>query len=133
MPLRALLDDRHETRSSREIVDLRTWCRDRSLPAWAAYLGREPGGPDTSPYAAPARADDLSGLPPAYCAVGQLDLVVDENVDYARRLIEAGVPTELHVYPGGIHNFENLAPHARMSADSLLDQQLALTRALHSP
>jgi len=133
MPLRAALDDRHDTRSSREIVDLRTWSRERSLAAWGAYLGREPGGSGTPAYAAPARADDLSGLPPAYLAVGQLDVVLDENVDYARRLMEAGVPTELHVYAGAIHNFENLSPNARISTDSLLDQKHALIRALHRP
>ncbi len=130
MPLRACLDDRLDTRSAREIVDYRTLHREMVQTIWGIYLGELAGG-DVPAYAAAGRADDVSGLPPAYLAVGQLDVVCDENIDYARRLIEAGVPTELHVHAGAIHNFENLAPGARISADSHHDQARALIRALH--
>src|SRR5262249_39769655 len=64
---------------------------------WTSLLGTEPGGADVSPYAAAARATDLAGLPPAYIATGALDLFLEENLEYARRLIRAGVPVELHV------------------------------------
>ena len=75
-----------------------------------------------SPYASAARATDLAGLPPAFVAVGALDLFVDENIDYAHRLIRAGVPTELHVYPGGFHGFDYLdsAVSRRATADRLV-------------
>jgi acetyl esterase/lipase len=65
-----------------------------------------------SPYAAPARATDLSGLPDAYIDVGVLDILRDENIDYARRLVAAGISTELHVLPGLPHGFEMIAPDA---------------------
>jgi acetyl esterase/lipase len=74
--------------------------------AWQMYLNHEPGGPTTSGYAAAARAKDLTGLPRAHISVGSLDLFVDENVEYARRLIVSGVPTELHVFPGAVHAFD---------------------------
>ena len=64
-----------------------------------------PGGADVSPYAAPARATDLAGLPPTFLASGALDLSLEENLDYSRRLIRAGVPTEVHIYPGAPHGF----------------------------
>jgi acetyl esterase/lipase len=70
------------------------------------YLGPLQGGGAAVPaYAAPARADDLARLPPAYIAVGALDPFRDEDIAYARRLAEAGVPTELHVFPGCFHGF----------------------------
>ncbi len=73
---------------------------------WSALLGHEPGRDGVSPYAAPARADDLTGLPPAFITTGALDLFVEENIGHARRLLRAGVPTELHIYPGAFHAFD---------------------------
>jgi len=70
---------------------------------WRALLGHAPGGAEESAYAAPARAASLTGLPPAYIWVGALDLFVDECLEYGRRLLRSGVPTELHVYPGVTH------------------------------
>jgi triacylglycerol lipase len=73
---------------------------------WRAVLGdKAPGSDGVSPYAAPARRADLSGLPPAVIVVGTLDLFVDEDLEYGRRLVRAGVPTELHLYPGAPHGF----------------------------
>ncbi|CAH0495411.1 alpha/beta hydrolase [Novosphingobium sp. CECT 9465] len=98
------------------------WTRESSHYCWIAQLGKEPGGDDTSPYAAPARASDLSGLPRTFIAVGALDLFVDECLDYAHRLIRAGVPTELHVYPGCMHGFgmaRESGPAQRAQADNL--------------
>ncbi|MDT9598150.1 alpha/beta hydrolase [Sphingosinicella rhizophila] len=73
---------------------------------WSAMLGGKPGGENVSPYAAPARAEALAGLPPTFLSVGALDLFVDENLDYARRLMRAGVPVELHIWPGAFHGFD---------------------------
>jgi triacylglycerol lipase len=97
---------------------------------WRAYLGCEPGGADVSPYAAAARATDLQGLPPAYIAVGSLDLFLDENMTYAQRLLAAGVPTELHVYPGAFHGFNGVAPRAELSRRFNADRDHALKRML---
>ena len=132
MPLCASLDDRHITRSSRQITEPRVWNHAISRSAWRAYLGDAAGGAPSA-YAAPARASDLTGLPPAYLAVGQLDVFCDENVEYGRRLLDAGVPTELHVYPSAFHGFEVLVPTAQISKDALADRERALRRALHPP
>jgi acetyl esterase/lipase len=106
------------------------WSRESNRFGWASLLGGEPGGAEVSPYAAPARAEDLAGLPPAYIAVGTLDLFLEENIEYARRLMRAGVPTELHVYPGAYHGFQGVAPEARISKAFVSDYFAALTLAL---
>jgi acetyl esterase/lipase len=92
-------------------------------------LGAEPGGKDVSPYASPARAIDLMGLPPTYVCVGELDLFVFENIEYARRLIGAGVSTELHIYPGAYHGFDFIAPNSAVTQHFTLDCHNALIRA----
>ena len=97
------------------------WTPASNRFGWTSLLGAEPGGTDVSPYAAPARAADLAGLPPTYIATGALDLFVDENLEYAHRLIRAGVPTELHVYPGAVHGFhfdQTAAVTLKANADS---------------
>ncbi len=90
------------------------WTAANNVFGWSALLGVAPGSPAISPYAAPARAEDLSGLPPAFIATGALDLFVDEDLEYARRLIRCGVPVELHVYPGAFPGFD-LSPDARVA------------------
>jgi triacylglycerol lipase len=81
------------------------WTPANNRFGWRALLGCEPGGPDTPAGASAARVQDLSGLPPTFIGVGALDLFLEENVEYARRLIRAGVPVELHVIPGAFHGF----------------------------
>ena len=88
------------------------WSRNSNTFGWKAYLGDLYGRDDVPATAAPARATDLSGLPPAFVSVGAVDGFCDEDVDYALRLNHAGVPTELHVYPGACHGFNVIAPHA---------------------
>jgi acetyl esterase/lipase len=126
-----MIDDRNVTPASYAITDPRIWNRESNRLGWKAYLGREGGGPDVSPYAAAARATDLTNLPPAYIPVGALDLFVDENIEYAQRLVQAGVPTELHVYPGAFHGFDLFAPSARVSKQFKADRDQALKSALH--
>ncbi|MYR18871.1 alpha/beta hydrolase, partial [Streptomyces sp. SID6137] len=91
------------------------WDRTANETAWTALLGTSRGGPDVSPYAAPARATDLSGLPPAYLDVGSAETFRDETVTYASRLWAAGGRAELHVWPGAFHGFDTLAPKAALS------------------
>ncbi len=126
-----MIDDRNVTPASYAITDPRMWNRESNRLGWKAYLGRDGGGADVSPYAAASRATDLTNLPPAYIPVGALDLFVDENIEYAQRLIQAGVPTELHVYPGAFHGFDVFAPSARVSKQFKAERDDALKRALH--
>jgi acetyl esterase/lipase len=99
MPIYPMIDDRNETPSSQEITDIGIWDRAGNIEAWGWYLGGKPA----DQYAAPARAEDVSGLPPAFIDVGTVDLFRDEDVAFAQRLMQAGVPCELHVHPGSYH------------------------------
>jgi acetyl esterase/lipase len=97
-----MLDDRQETASS-QLAGLQIWNRESNTFGWRSYLGDLYGTDDVPAYAAPARATDLSGLPPAYVCVGAVDGFRDEDIAYATRLSQADVPTELHVHPGAPH------------------------------
>ncbi|TFV93783.1 alpha/beta hydrolase [Blastococcus sp. CT_GayMR20] len=124
-----MLDDRERTVSSRAVTDPRVWNHESNRIGWAAYLGGL-AGDDVPAYAAPARADRLVGLPPTWIATTELDLFRDEDVDYARRLLEAQVPTELHVYPGGVHGFDLFAPDAALTRRFCRERDEALDRFL---
>ena len=124
-----MLDDRELTVSSRTVTDPRVWNHESNRTGWTAYLGGL-GGEDVPAYAAPARATSLAGLPPAWIATTELDLFRDEDVDYARRLLEAQVPTELHVYPGGVHGFDLFAPAAAVTRRFCRERDEALERFL---
>lgn len=104
------------------------WTRAYNEFAWRCYLGSEPGTPGVSPYAAPGRGEDLSGLPPAYIAVGGLDLFLEEDMDYAARLMAVGVPVELQVYPGAYHAFE-MVIDADVARRAEADRRRALAAA----
>ncbi len=108
------------------------WTAQANRFGWRALLGQEPGGPDVSPYAAAARAESLAGLPPTFISVGALDLFLEEDLEYARRLMRAGVPTELHVYPGAYHGF-NMVADARVTQAATRDEFTALKRVLIDP
>ncbi|MFD0577899.1 alpha/beta hydrolase [Dactylosporangium darangshiense] len=99
------LDDRQETWSQRRFTDTPRMDRTVVGQAWANYLG---GAPAPSPYAAPARATDLAGLPPAYIATAEFDPLRDEGIDYALRLLQSGVRVELHQWPGTFHGSQAL-------------------------
>jgi triacylglycerol lipase len=104
------------------------WTAADNRYGWRAYLGAEPGGAQVPPLAAAARAADLSGLPPTFIAVGALDLFLEENLEYARRLWRGGIATELHVYPGAFHSF-SLVREAGVSQQAAADSDAALRRA----
>lgn len=125
-----MLDDRTVTAELHPFAGEFRWTPAQNRFAWTALLGQEPGGADISPYAAAARAEDLSGLPPAFISVGALDLFIDEDIEYARRLIRAGVPTELHVFPGAFHGFDAVAS-ARSALVARNRSRSALRGALH--
>ncbi len=111
----AMLDDRNQTPSSSELDRQGMWDRTSNLTGWRALLGAAQGGADVPAYAAPARAADLTGLPPAYLDVGSVETFRDEVLDYAARIWRAGGVAELHVWPGGYHGFESIAPAAAIS------------------
>lgn len=125
-----MLDDRTVTTANpHPYTGEFVWTAESNRFGWTALLGQEPGDPKVSPYAAAARAEHLEGLPPTYISVGSLDLFLEEDLEYARRLLRAGVPTELHVYPGAFHGF-NMAADASVTQAFVRDQLNALKRAL---
>ncbi len=128
MPLSACIDNRNITQSSQDITDPRTWDRRISTQAWELYLNGNIEE-EVSPYAAPARATELANLPPTYMGVGELDLMRDENVDYALRLMHAGVSTELHVFRGAYHGFELIALDTAIAKQALSEYSKVLIAA----
>jgi acetyl esterase/lipase len=126
----AMINDCNIQPASDILPDALFWTRESNLAGWRCYLGNEPGKEGVSCYASVYRATNLEGLPPAYIATGDIDLFAQEDIVYARRLIEAGVPTELHVYPGGPHAFDMMVPDADVSKRFTADIHRALKRAL---
>jgi acetyl esterase/lipase len=116
-----MLDDRSHTPDP-QLLPFLTWTYDDNVTGWAALLGDSAGTDAVSPYAAPARVTDVSGLPDTYIDVGDLDIFRDEDIAYARRLSDAGVPTELHLHPGCPHAFEALARGADISQRAIGDR-----------
>ncbi|WP_091228640.1 alpha/beta hydrolase [Microbacterium sp. 3J1] len=110
-----MLDDRDETVSTHQIDGIGVWDRGSNVTGWTALLGDRKGTADVSIYAAPARATDLAGLPPAFIDCGSAEVFRDEDVAYATRLWEAGVQAELHVWAGGFHGFDMFAPHTAVA------------------
>jgi len=115
-------------------VDYRTilWTRANNLFGWRAYLGQEPGTDNTPKYASPGRTNTLEGLPPTYMMIGDLDLFLEENIEYAKRLIRAGVPTDMHIYKGAFHGFDSMAPNSGAAQRANADNIMVLKEALHS-
>jgi acetyl esterase/lipase len=125
-----MLDDRNDSPSAVQMAGLGVWDRTANETGWTALLGAARGGPDVSPYAAPARATDLSGLPPAYLDVGSAETFRDEDVAYATRIWQAGGRAELHVWPGGFHGFDGFAPEATISREARAARTRWLRRLL---
>jgi acetyl esterase/lipase len=124
-----MLDDRLATRSSQ--ADAPVWAPEENRFAWRCYLGDRAGDDGVESYAAAARATDLSGLPPAYLLVGGLDGFLDETVEYATRLLHAGVAADLRVHAGLPHGFDGVAPRAAACRRAQRDLNDWLGRALH--
>jgi acetyl esterase/lipase len=120
-----MLDDRIHPPDP-ELLPFLTWTYDDNVTGWAALLGDSAGTDTVPPYAAPARARDLAGLPDTYLDVGDLDIFRDEDITYAQRLADAGVPTELHLHPGCPHAFETLARKADVSRRAISDRMRRL-------
>jgi acetyl esterase/lipase len=125
-----MLDDRGVTPSSQELDGQGVWDRTSNLTGWTALLGDARGGPDVSPYAAPARAQDLTGLPPAFIDVGSVETFRDEDIHYAARLCQAGVSVEFHLWPGGFHGFDLIAPQSALAQIARATRLAYLRRAL---
>ena len=130
MLLCPMLDDRNDTSSSLQMAGLGLWDRGANAVGWTALLGDARGGPDVSEYAAPARATDLSGLPPAFIDVGSAETFRDEDVAYASRIWQAGGDAELHVWPGGFHGFTGMVPDAALAKAATAAQLTWLRRLL---
>lgn len=121
-----MVDDRQVTTSS-QLEGLAVWSRESNTYGWRSYLGDRYGTGAIPAYAAPARAEDLTGLPPALVCVGGADGFRDEDIEYAKRLGQAGVLTELHVYPGAPHGAQ-LAPDAAATLRWIRDVEDWLAR-----
>ena len=122
------LDHRLETPSMIEFTDTPLWNRPNAIWSWKHYLGPDHEG-TVSPYASPSLAEDLSGLPPAFVSVMEFDPLRDEGLTYAMRLLEAGVSTEVHAYPGTFHG-SSMVPTAQVSLNSARDASAALRKAI---
>jgi acetyl esterase/lipase len=125
-----MLDDRNDTFSALQMARSGGWDRSANFTGWRALLGEAQGGPDVSEYAAPARAADLSGLPPAYLDAGSAETFRDETITYASRIWQAGGIAELHVWPGGCHAFDMFAPDAGISVAAKDERRQWLLRML---
>ena len=123
------LDDRLQTPSMQTFVDSPMWNRPLAVQSWQAYLGPLYGSDDVPAYAAPARAEDLSGLPPAYISTAENDPLRDEGITYAQRLLQAGVSVELHQFPGTFHG-SALVTTAAVSKRAQRESALVLRQAL---
>lgn len=124
-----MVDNTNTTVSSHQYDGLGTWPRDANLLAWKLVLGEELAySTDAPAYAAPARAQDVSGLPPAFIEVGSAEMFRDEDVEYASRIWATGGAAELHVWSGGFHGFDMYAPDTELSRAALATRDSWLRR-----
>lgn len=128
MLLCPMLDARNDSASGHQMVGRGAWDRVANHTGWSAYLGDEHR--EISAYASPALAEDLSGLPPTFIDVGSAETFRDEDIAYAERIWAAGGHAELHVWAGGVHGFEALAPDAMVSQQARAARMQWLTRQL---
>jgi acetyl esterase/lipase len=116
-----MLDDRN-VEPITTLESLLTWTYDDNYTGWSAMLGSDFVTERVSPIAAPARLQDFKALPPVYIEVGELDIFREEDIRYALHLMNAGVPTELHVHPGAPHGFDRIAPTAELTRRAFNDR-----------
>jgi acetyl esterase/lipase len=110
-----MLDDRCDSPSALQMETVGMWDGRSNRTGWTALLDGRRGTGEVSCYAAPARAADLSGLPPAFIEVGSVEALRDEAVEYATRLWRVGGRAELHVWAGAFHSFDEWVPDAQVS------------------
>jgi acetyl esterase/lipase len=125
-----MLDDRNDRPSATQMAGLGVWDRTANETGWTALLGDARGGTEVSPYAAPSRATDLSGLPPTFLDAGTAETFRDEIIDYASRIAQAGGAVELHLWPGAFHAFDFWVPGAQLSLDAAAARTRWLRRLL---
>lgn len=125
-----MIDDRNETVSSHQYQGTGVWDRESNLTAWTAVLGDRRGAGDVSPYAAPARATDLSGLPPTFIDAGAAEVFRDEDVAYASAIWAAGGSCELHVWGDAFHGFYDIAPESEVAKACIVAREAWLARLL---
>jgi acetyl esterase/lipase len=129
-----MLDDRTgSTRQPPPDQGRFVWTPEQNRLGWGALLGVPAGSPNPPQGSVPARAKDLRGLPPTFIGVGGLDLFLQENIDYARRLLDSGVSTELLVVPGAYHAFPFIVPGAQVSRQFFAAIDAAIARLLAPP
>ncbi|EFC85773.1 alpha/beta hydrolase [Frankia sp. EUN1f] len=114
-----MLDDRLQTHSSRMLDNDGPWDQHDNIFGWNALLGERRGGRDVSYYAAPARAEELSGLPRTYLSCGSVDSFRDEVLDFALKLSQAGVLVDLHIWGGAFHGFDLAAQNTAVAQASM--------------
>jgi len=125
-----MLDDRNDSASAMQMDGIEFWNRSHNGFGWSSLLGDVQGGADVPQYAAPARATDLTRLPPAFLDVGSAECLRDEVLAYADRIWQAGGKAELHVWPGAIHAFDRDDPEARISKAAVAARHNWLERLL---
>jgi acetyl esterase/lipase len=133
MLLCPMIDDRNESVSTRQYDGLGAWDRNNNDTGWNALLGPLRGTEEASPYAVPARAKDVSNLPPAYVDVGAAEIFRDEATEYALRIWATGGQAELHVWAGGYHGFVGFSPDAEVSRCAAAARLSWVRRILRTP
>lgn len=124
-----MIDNTNSTPASLQYDGIGTWQREANLFAWRCVLGEELAFSEEAPaYAAPSRASDLSGLPPAFIEAGSAEMFRDEDVDYARRIWATGGEAELHIWSGGFHGFDIYAPESELARAALAARDSWITR-----
>ncbi|MER7165425.1 alpha/beta hydrolase [Micromonospora sp. NPDC000207] len=125
-----MLDDRCAAPSQLQLATAGLWDGTSNRYGWTALLGARRGTGEVSPYTAPARAEELAGLPPAFIDVGSVEALRDEAVDYATRIWQAGGEAELHVWSGAFHSFDEWVPEAIVSGTAKRAREDWLRRLL---
>lgn len=126
----AMLDDRPAARRELDALPFRVWTNRNNRAGWTAYLSQSPGAVEAPVYSVASRRTDLSGLPPSWVSVSDIDLLHDENLQYHRRLLSCGVESELYRIPQAPHGFEAMLPNSRLAHELFAANEAFLQRRL---
>ena len=127
-----MLDDRN-IKKDPNVDEIAVWKAADNETGWQALLGDKRGSAEVKPSAAPARMTSTKGQPPAFIDCGTLDIFCVEDVEYAKKLLQDGVTTELHIYPGAVHAFELIAPQAQVTQKALQNRFNAINSIVALP